>query len=373
MAFSSMLVLVGLSLVHVCFSSGTGEDPLQLLPVINIANGYLMQSDGTRGKFVGLTTTALQGVVDTMFLPGPLINTSAWVNSSALRYLVLEGAYVADVPLQLPSYFVLQLGTTTSISAKQGLEGAVILMNTSKLVAVKGGSVDCTMAADSKSLVGIWGQNAQSLIVRGVRIQDCGIGGTANIYIHGLPFAYKAEVSFSEVSGSKNRGIWVETFGHAQIHDNHCHHNVADGIDFDAYTANGVAYNNLCESNSRHGLFIEEAANGCSAFNNTMRNNSGGIVLYGNVVGPVANNLIVMNTLEANDVGISFGTKYGTKVTDQSIFASNTFRQNKLDVARNGDLTGMWLLDNHFGSPIATAIAQNVINAPISDVLLFDP
>ena len=70
--------------------------------------------------------------------------------------------------------------------------------------------------------------------------------------------------------------------------------------DFDAYTKNSMAYNNLCEDNGEEGIFVEETASFNVVINNTCRRNGAGISLYSNAVGPVANNFIVNNRVENN-------------------------------------------------------------------------
>ena len=77
-----------------------------LARVVHVKDGVLV--DG--GRRVGSTTSELQKNVlgnSTLF---PQVSSADWegtsmVNASLLRYLVLEGDYLADVPLRLPSLF----------------------------------------------------------------------------------------------------------------------------------------------------------------------------------------------------------------------------------------------------------------------------
>ena len=43
------------------------------------------------------------------------------INSTVLRYFVLDGDYLADVPLRLPSLLVLQLGKAATIKPAANL------------------------------------------------------------------------------------------------------------------------------------------------------------------------------------------------------------------------------------------------------------
>jgi len=104
---------------------------LQLVVVISassdattviIRDGYLQKADGSKGEYIGLTTSVLQAkVVDTMFEP---VNTSSWsnvslINRTIVRSLDLHGEYQGDTQLMLPSLFRLRLNG--SITVKPGL------------------------------------------------------------------------------------------------------------------------------------------------------------------------------------------------------------------------------------------------------------
>ena len=53
-------------------------------------------------------------------------------------------------------------------------------------------------------------------------------------------------------------------------------------LDFDAYTSNSVAWNNLCEDNKDEGIFVEETAHNNIIVGNTCRRNGNGIGVYSN-------------------------------------------------------------------------------------------
>jgi parallel beta-helix repeat protein len=91
---------------------------------------------------------------------------------------------------------------------------------------------------------------------------------------------------------TKGRAIWTLATSHNLVHDNHIHNSSSHSLDFDAYTGESVAYNNLCEYCSEEGIFVEETAHDNMVFNNTCANNGNGIGIYSNAVGPVANNKV---------------------------------------------------------------------------------
>ena len=56
------------------------------------------------------------------------------------------------------------------------------------------------------------------------------------------------------------RGVWTLATSRAYVHHNHVHHSDKHALDFDAYTGNSVAWENLCEDNKEQGIFVEETS-----------------------------------------------------------------------------------------------------------------
>jgi hypothetical protein len=92
-----------------------------------------------------------------------------------------------------------------------------------------------------------------------VEVLTCGCGSSAgprpgyvsgNIWVRQGWGIERAIERAAHSHHSCNRGVWAETVK-LIIWDGHCHNNVADGIDFDAGTSRSVAYNNVCNNNSR--------------------------------------------------------------------------------------------------------------------------
>ena len=102
--------------------------------------------------------------------------------------------------------------------------------------------------------------NSQKTAVRGLRLvaqwETCvGVrGGSHN------------EVSSNNVGGAPGRttpatrGVWTLATSRAYVHHNHVHHSDKHALDFDAYTGNSVAWENLCEDNKEQGIFVEETS-----------------------------------------------------------------------------------------------------------------
>ena len=104
------------------------------------------------GQYVGMYTSQLQALVDGSFSPksGADWRDISLVNSSVLRHLHLQGAYLADVSLSLPSLFVLKLsGSITPASnlsrANTSRYQALVQMADVHFSAVIGGTFDGSM------------------------------------------------------------------------------------------------------------------------------------------------------------------------------------------------------------------------------------
>ena len=76
---------------------------------VTVKDGYIFP----QGNYVGVYTSQLQKhVIDALYppiQPNEILKNIHIVNDTVLRYLDLQGAYLADAPLVLPSLFVLKL------------------------------------------------------------------------------------------------------------------------------------------------------------------------------------------------------------------------------------------------------------------------
>ena len=200
--------------------------------VVHVKDGFL-QPDNTP---VGTYTSDLQSnVVDKLFAPIPdineLLSNVSLVNASVLRYLYLEGHYYADVPLQIPSLFVLKLnGTLTdaqnlslsNINSEENVKedydqrvhtktwprfSALVVMNHSKYSAVDGGTYNATVF-NSTNVMAVTMLNSFDCSVRNIRanaLYDGAIGvngGSRNEIAH-------CEAGGFEGRMSPTRAIWA--------------------------------------------------------------------------------------------------------------------------------------------------------------------
>ena len=314
-----------------------------------IADGRLSST----GAFIGTYTSQIQAYIDGSYAPVSKANYSALslVNSSSLNTLNLSGAYECDVPLRLPSMFVLRgSGLTLTPAANLSLANlsrftAMVMLDHVSLSAVVGGVYDASAVSGIMAIsIRGGGKNA----VRGVR-------ALANAdAIVGINQSPHAEVAFSDIGGASvmlvGRCVWLLSTSAALIHDNHIRNCTKHSLDFDAYTSSSAAYSNVVVDHGSEGIFVEETASGNFVFNNTVRRSASGIAVYSMAVGPVQSNMIVGNTItdshggKYGSYGLSAGA-YGHDPAKQSL--NNIFASNHLE--RNGDTPGAPQIRPHHG------------------------
>lgn len=335
---------------------------------IRVRNGFMGST------FVGSNISALISTVLPLFAPPANLSTlGAVINSSVMRRLELEGTYTADVPMQLPSLFILDMRPGASMVAlSDAFPGPALVMASESYSAVLGGLFDCSTAKNvtSKEFTGI-SSDGKGFVIKGATVAGCGFGSgymTANIRVRG----HGSEVASCEISGGA-RGIWTETITSSAVHDNHVHH-TAVGIDVDGTSGPHLAvYNNLVEHSGGYGLWFEEGSEGVSAFNNTMRNNTVGIYFYnGGVKDRTLSQMLIVNNIvaESRNSPLGFGSHHGqAALTQQNLFASNIFKDNNGAVFDQGGATDFWFMSNVFDQPSYGRIAGN----RASDISILDP
>ena len=237
---------------------------------LTIKDGILLPS----GQHIGTFTSQLQSAIDRLY---PAVDQSTWkstslVNNSLLRYLDLQGHYYADAPLLLPSLFVLRLNgsladaanlTSHPLNGDNTASPGLVMLNATTYSAVLGVGNSPVINAtthDGTQMYAVSVLNSQKTAVRGLRLvaqwETCvGVrGGSHN------------EVSSNNVGGAPGRttpatrGVWTLATSRAYVHHNHVHHSDKHALDFDAYTGNSVAWENLCEDNKEQGIFVEETS-----------------------------------------------------------------------------------------------------------------
>jgi hypothetical protein len=275
-----------------------------------INDGYLMSADGrTKGEWVGTNTSQLQAFIgaydpqtgrvanSSRFPPPPTANVTALVNSTWLRYLELEGTYIADSALNLPSYFVLKFAKDSTLSAAPICEvasspcrfcaadgcdhhipccesdlissGAMIKANNTAYSAVLGGQLDCNKTDPSLGginatfgLRAVWAIKSHAFTLSHATIAHCGIGAngsSGNVEFEGG--GYGGQLSYSHIFGG-SRGLWTER-GMSKLA---VHHNLIEsGLDIDAGSGGSFIYSNRIIGCGCYGLWVRAKPSGLVA------------------------------------------------------------------------------------------------------------
>lgn len=227
------------------------------------------------GQYVGMHTSQLQALIDGSFSPQSSADwrDSSLINSSALRHLHLQGAYLADVSLSLPSLFVLNLSGSITPASNLSLANtsrfqALVQMADVYFAAVIGGTFDgsslpampstydpVTKTTTRHGYMALSIQGGANNAIRGVRAMS-----NNSDAVIGVNMSPRAEIGGCEVGGDsgalgllETRCIWTLATSHALVHDCHVHHCRSHSLDFDAYTSSSVAWNNVCEDNGAEG------------------------------------------------------------------------------------------------------------------------
>ena len=287
-------------------------------------------------------------------------------NASTMRYLTLNGDYVADVPLSLPSRLHFRLNGTVHgnlTKENQGPTGckygyqyfgrcSLVLVEGQSFVSISGGNYTCDDSGNyDKTAFAISCEHCSNLLVQNLTASGCGQG---NIHY----FAAKAAVEIRNVeSFNSNRGVWSQTPSEkVLITDSFFHDNTADGIDLDSMSQNVMVRNNRMENNRRCGIFVEEGASNNILIDNHFFNNTYGIGFYTNMGGkdpgqyPTKDNWVVGNTFVQNGGAISLGGMKENGATDTFI-AENKIHGNGMSWGCNGALVGNHVLTSGTTDP----------------------
>jgi len=128
-----------------------------------------------------------------------------------------------------------------------------------------------------------------------------------------------------------SRCIWQLASDRLFAFENRCIKGLMDGIDLDAYTTNSVVMKNYSCSNRRHGVFVEEGANGHIVLGNTLDSNNTGVAFFNMEVNEKhsSRNLIASNFCRANNRGLQVNAKEESKATKDNVLFDNVCTDNE--------------------------------------------
>ena len=335
---------------------------------VRIVNGVNVDTN----EFIGKEISKIQKVIDVdMGCPlrvalnrsDPVENPNACVSASTyygkfqqiddnslfdektLRYLKLEGDYIADVPLLLPSLMVLQLNgsitagptlaenmkSTKTFSKTNVKNPGMVMVDNERMVAIIGGFYNATVDQDTTkdkynnkdtimgSICAIKFWQSTYGLVRGV---NATVGKYSEAVLLINQWSESIEVTQSEFFGQmfsdktdimesspdyRARCIWALVARFVVVHDNFIHHCHLHSLDFDSNTYASIAYNNDGEYLRQEHVFVEEKANNNLIFNNSARHTFSGVSTYALWEGPCYDNKIINNVASHNSIGFQDG------------------------------------------------------------------
>ena len=283
-----------------------------------IAHGVL----SINGDSVGNTTSAISAVITKFFAgasPRPagavtLKNSSSGVYS----YLTLIGEYAADASILLAPQLMLVLDgaalTVLPTFKPAAANNAVIIAmhaDNSGVVSPGGparASVSC--AAGGPMPAAVYAGQSANFVLDGLAITNCGLDGGGAVHIEGLPVVLGGEVANCEIKNASTRAIWTEKVNRVAIHGNVITDAYAHTIDFDAFSASSIAYNNTVSGSRQEAVFIEQGASYITVGDNDLGPGNGcGVAVYNNAINsPTHGHVIARNRVFGNARGISVGS-----------------------------------------------------------------
>jgi len=218
-----------------------------------------------------------------------------------------------------------------------GKVGKLICFQGSITSSFSGGTIDGNGTNGDASLVYITG--AAKVIFDSVTVINSKHQGITKRNSHEATYIRGCTVQYG------SRCIWQLAADRLFAFENRCTNGLMDGIDLDAYTTNSVVMKNYSCSNRRHGVFVEEGANGHIVLGNTLDSNRTGVSYFNMEVNEkhCSRNLIASNLCRANDRGIQVNAKEESKATKDNVIFDNVCADNE-DVGIGG----------YYGGPRAT-------------------
>jgi parallel beta-helix repeat protein len=259
-------------------------------------------------------------------------NAARTANPDAFIVLHMNGAFThGGAPLSLSSYTALVLNGR--IDVVSGAAGPVIRGGAgTQFLSISGGTID----GHNFVMEGINVDIGTMVLIDRVTVRNFGQENprsrSNSIHLtHGTGYSI---VRGCRVDVSGGRAIWTQhSSSRYVVVGNHSTNANMDGIDFDSHTANSLAKDNLAESNTRYGLFIEEGAQQNKAYNNTLIGNHIGLNYVSNATGPTRRNTAFANRLIRNNHGLrTVGSEAFT--TDHNFFFNNLVQDQAVDSIR---------------------------------------
>jgi len=415
-------------------ASPTAAPTVFITPTQNatLVNGYLTINGVT--QYIGVNSSAINSVIwnQNYFKPISPTQMSAntkyqvWLNGQqSLNYLIITGNYIADVPIVLPSQFILvmnnaslnavpnfpvntvplKIGDTIIaandmdpgfVNSDQVMEtnwALIVLSNSyySGVVSPAGPSnayISCkNMPSRGKDSgytgpAGIFMGVAGSSYIDGITIDNCGLNN-GNVVLSGVG---RSEVTNMRLMNSRSRGVWVITMSYSIIHDCEIFNSTKFGVDLDAYAGPMlIVFRNDIHDNAYQGVFIEQGSVEAIVTDNVVSRNAQAISFYNNLFPKTTTGNVVLGNIatESRSSGINIGSVNSAAVgfypTSNTYVIGNTITNNGLNypdpkkragLTSNGPVFGVVLMANNDTTGIHTSFWNA---AKIGCMMVVDP
>ncbi len=135
------------------------------------------------------------------------------------------------------------------------------------------------------------------------------------------------------VKNVRIRCIWAITSPRLYAFQNNTSNGVKDGIDLDAGSSFCVIQKNICTSNQRNGVFIEEGAKNHIVLNNTLNGGYCGLEFYNLMVTNQnsSNCLVAYNNCQSNTRGILVSAISNKQASINNVIFNNTCNNNSIN------------------------------------------
>ena len=324
----SPLAVSALAVPALAVAAAAGSSAAASVLNATVSAGVLLVN-GSAPRQVGFAFSALNAVVAELFAPlsppdaasfpgGSLLNS----RSGLLSFLtVANGTYLVDEPLSLARQLVLVLDSVV-VQPAPGFSrpwGGLIELNGTDFVGVvaPGGPASARFVCEDASMApsAVRAIASNNVLVDGISVQGCGATEGGAVHFQGVPGSWGpthagGQVSNCDISGSL-RAIWLETVARVAVVGNTLHGNAKHTLDFDAFSTNCTATQNVIYNNTQEAVFIEQGAKGHVIAGNMLGpGNANGVAVYNNNMNvSCEGHVIVDNDIVGNvNDGVSVGS-----------------------------------------------------------------
>ena len=352
-------------------------------------------------------TSQIQLVIDTYF-PKNFKTTqknlanNVWLNrtSNSLSYLTITGTFIADVPILLPSQFILVMNQATisvdpalfssagNTALLQAKGNAIINMKGSNFAGVvspsgpSGAIIDCSKyptgsnsapnsfgypavpsPAGTSSATGpdgIVAVGSNNIYIDGIQVNDCGLT-SANFAFFNTKVV---EMTNCVSTGGGVRGIWVIITSNSAISFNLIQFSVKFGIDFDASSGPWtMVHSNTFKNNAYQAVFIEQGTEYGIVSNNVIGpNNQNSVSFFNNIYPELVTDHVILNNLMfgSTGAGLNVGSVSCVQISascpvvvgfwpsvNSYIIGNSMWGNKKAGIASNGAATGFYYTHNN--------------------------